>query len=98
MAVNTHDYRTIIGPELTALATGPGAMIGIFGLCCEIQAWKLRFVRKVRVVVEGLDHTTMRTLQDEEYERGDFKARANTSGVVDHVLVHVDGCWNRLGL
>ena len=60
-----------------------------------MQARKQRFVGKVRVVVEGLEHTTVSTLQDGEHEQGDFEASTNTSdGVVD-VLVHDNGCWNR---
>ena len=62
-----------------------------------MQAWKKRFLREVGVVVKGLDNITTSTLQDGEHERQGFKSPANTSDVVDHVLVHVDGCWNRPG-
>ena len=72
-------------------------MVGIFGLGCEMQVWKRGVVGKFRVAVEELNHTTTLTLQDGEHERGDFKAPANTSDVVDHVHVHVNGCWNRSG-
>ena len=88
----------ISDPELTTFATGPGAMIDIFVLGYEMQAWKQRFVRKVRVVVEGLDHATTSTRQDGGHASGDFREPANTSDVVGHVLVHVDGGWNRPGL
>ena len=95
-AIGPHDHRTAGSPKLTSMATGLGAVVGVFGSVRKMLASDNTgiFVWELRVVMKGTNNPTTGTLEYGEHELGDFKASTETQVVTFSVNIDRDRCWD----